>query len=100
MPDFEPELEDMQGLGDEDGEDFAQRDRLYEQAVRIVLQSGRGSVSLLQRKLEIGYTRAARLMDFMAKEGVVGGYKGSKAREVLLTLEEWEEQRRLTASSN
>jgi len=100
MPDFEPELEDMQGLGDEDGEDFAQRDKLYDQAVRIVLQSGRGSVSLLQRKLEIGYTRAARLMDFMAKEGVVGGYKGSKAREVLLTLEEWEEQRKLAASNN
>jgi len=65
-------------------------DELYEQAVRIVLESQRGSVSLLQRKLEIGYTRASRLVDFMAKEGIVGAYKGSKAREVLMTLEEWE----------
>ena len=65
-------------------------DDLYQQAVRIVLESQRGSVSLLQRKLEIGYTRASRLVDFMAKDGIVGSYKGSKAREVLMTLEEWE----------
>ena len=92
-PTFEPELEDIEDL-DGGGEDFANRDKLYDQAVRIVLQEGRGSVSLLQRKLEIGYTRAARLMDFMAKDGIVGGYKGSKAREVQMTLEEWEEIRR------
>jgi DNA segregation ATPase FtsK/SpoIIIE-like protein len=100
MPDFEPELDDMEGLDDEENGDFAQRDRLYEQAVRIILQSGRGSVSLLQRKLEIGYTRAARLMDFMAKEGIVGGYKGSKAREVLMTLHDWEEEQKAIASTN
>jgi S-DNA-T family DNA segregation ATPase FtsK/SpoIIIE len=65
-------------------------DELYEDAIRVVLESRRGSVSLLQRKLEIGYTRASRLVDYMAKDGVVGSYKGSKAREVLMTLEEWE----------
>jgi len=69
------------------------RDPLYEDAARIVLQSRRGSVSLLQRKLEIGYTRAARLVDMMAEDGIVGGYKGSKAREVIISLEEWEERR-------
>ncbi len=68
-------------------------DELYDDACRIVLESRRGSVSLLQRKLEIGYTRAARLIDMMAVEGIVGGYKGSKAREVIMTLEEWEEKR-------
>jgi len=68
-------------------------DDLYDDACRIVLESRRGSVSLLQRKLEIGYTRAARLVDMMAVEGIVGGYKGSKAREVIMTLEEWEEKR-------
>ncbi|MDA0836762.1 MAG: DNA translocase FtsK [Planctomycetota bacterium] len=92
-PTYEPELEDIEDL-DGGGEDFANRDKLYDQAVRIVLQEGRGSVSLLQRKLEIGYTRAARLMDFMAKDGIVGGYKGSKAREVQMSLDEWEEIRR------
>jgi len=55
-----------------------------------VLATGRGSVSLLQRKLEIGYTRAARLIDMMAAEGIVGDYKGSKAREVITSLEQWE----------
>lgn len=91
-PEYEAELQEMDDL-ESDVEDFGQRDSLYDQAVRIILQTRRGSVSLLQRKLEIGYTRAARLMDFMAKEGIVGGYKGSKAREVLLTLEEWEAAR-------
>ena len=68
-------------------------DDLYDPACRVVLESRRGSVSLLQRKLEIGYTRAARLVDMMAVEGIVGGYKGSKAREVIMKLEEWEEKR-------
>jgi len=67
-----------------------EKDELYEEAVRIVLESQRGSVSLLQRRLEIGYTRAARLIDVMAMDGLVGEYKGSKAREVLMTLEDWE----------
>ena len=69
------------------------KDDLYEEAVCIVLESQRGSVSLLQRRLEIGYTRAARLIDMMAADGLVGDYKGSKAREVLVSLEEWEARR-------
>ncbi len=69
----------------------SEQDELYGEAVRIILKSRRGSASLLQRALGIGYTRASRLLDIMTAEGVVGDYKGSKAREVLLTLEEWEE---------
>ncbi len=76
----------------------SEQDELYGQAVRIILKSRRGSASLLQRALGIGYTRASRLLDIMTAEGVVGDYKGSKAREVLLTLEEWEETQ--AASSN
>ena len=64
-----------------------------EEAVEIVLREGRGSVSLLQRNLQIGYGRAARLIDFMAEDGIVGTYKGSKAREVLMTLSDWEASR-------
>jgi len=66
----------------------SERDELYDDAVRIVVASGRGSVSLLQRRLEIGYTRAARLVDMMAEDGIVGEYKEGKARTVLLTDEE------------
>ncbi|NMC19355.1 MAG: DNA translocase FtsK [Thermogutta sp.] len=66
------------------------RDELYEAAVDIVIREGRGSVSLLQRALGIGYGRAARLIDYMAEDGIVGPYNGSQAREVLISLEEWE----------
>jgi S-DNA-T family DNA segregation ATPase FtsK/SpoIIIE len=65
-------------------------DELYDQAVEIVLANERGSVSLLQRRLGVGYGRAARLIDQMAEDGLVGNYAGSQARECLLTLEEWE----------
>ena len=65
------------------------RDDLYDAAVDIVIREGRGSVSLLQRSLGIGYGRAARLVDFMAEDGIVGTYAGSQAREVLITLEDW-----------
>jgi S-DNA-T family DNA segregation ATPase FtsK/SpoIIIE len=66
------------------------RDGLYESAVDVVVREGRGSVSLLQRALGIGYGRAARLIDYMAEDGLVGAYAGSQAREVLITPEEWE----------
>lgn len=66
------------------------RDDLYEAAVDVVVREGRGSVSLLQRCLGIGYGRAARLIDFMAEDQIVGEYNGSQAREVLISTEEWE----------
>jgi S-DNA-T family DNA segregation ATPase FtsK/SpoIIIE len=65
------------------------RDELYEQAIEVIVREGRGSVSLLQRALGIGYGRAARLVDFMAEDGIVGDYNGSQAREVLYTPEQW-----------
>lgn len=98
-PNFERELIELNVSGREgrpsDGGDFSSRDELYEQAVEIVVREGRGSVSLLQRALGIGYGRAARLIDFMAEDGVVGPYNGSNAREVLLLPEDWRARRRL-----
>jgi S-DNA-T family DNA segregation ATPase FtsK/SpoIIIE len=70
-----------------------ERDEMYERAVEVVISEGRGSCSLLQRALGVGYGRAARMIDHMAEDGIVGGYKGSKSREVICTLEEWEERR-------
>ena len=72
---------------------FKKRDDLYEAAVDIVVREGRGSCSLLQRAMGIGYGRAARLIDFMSEDGIVGQYNGSQAREVVITLEQWEEMR-------
>ncbi len=68
------------------------KDELYEAAVEVVIREGRGSVSLLQRALGVGYGRGARLIDFMAEDGVVGQYAGSQAREVLITMEQWAER--------
>lgn len=76
-----------------DADQLKSRDELYESAIDIVVREGRGSVSLLQRSLGIGYGRAARLIDFMAEDGLVGTYNGSQAREVLITLEDWEKRR-------
>jgi DNA segregation ATPase FtsK/SpoIIIE, S-DNA-T family len=72
---------------------FKKRDDLYEAAVDIVVREGRGSCSLLQRALGIGYGRAARLIDFMSEDGIVGQYNGSQAREVAITLDQWETMR-------
>ncbi|MFN7796786.1 MAG: DNA translocase FtsK, partial [Planctomycetota bacterium] len=72
---------------------FRKRDDLYEAAVDIVVREGRGSCSLLQRALGIGYGRAARLIDFMAEDGIVGEYAGSQAREVVITVDQWERMR-------
>jgi S-DNA-T family DNA segregation ATPase FtsK/SpoIIIE len=70
--------------------DLKKRDELYEDAVDLVVREGRGSVSLLQRGLGVGYGHAARLIDFMAEDNIVGPYNGSQAREVLITLADWE----------
>jgi S-DNA-T family DNA segregation ATPase FtsK/SpoIIIE len=64
----------------------SKRDVLYDEAVRVVQESGRASASLLQRRLQIGYTRAARLIDMMEENGVVGpDMGGSRGREVLIS---------------
>src|SRR4051812_29865905 len=72
------------------GGNFQSRDDLYDAAVDIVIRERRGSCSLLQRALGIGYGRAARLIDFMAEDGIVGQYNGSQARDVMISLEDWE----------
>jgi S-DNA-T family DNA segregation ATPase FtsK/SpoIIIE len=74
------------------------RDDMYEPAIEVVIREGRGSVSLLQRALGIGYGRAARLIDFMAEDGIVGGYNGAQAREVLYSPERWEQLKEGAAS--
>ena len=68
-------------------------DDRFEDAVEVILKTRRGSASLLQRALGIGYTRASRLIDLMTDAGIVGDHKGSKAREILVTLEDWEAAR-------
>jgi len=68
------------------------KDEVYDEAVRIVVETNQASVSVLQRRLRLGYARAARLIDMMEQEGIVGPYSGSKARELLVNREEWIKQ--------
>jgi S-DNA-T family DNA segregation ATPase FtsK/SpoIIIE len=88
-PQFHPELTQLRKV---DAADMP-RDDLFDEAVRVVLETKRGSVSLLQRRLSVGYARASRIIEMMAAAGILGEYKGSQAREVLMTLEEYESVR-------
>ncbi|HSZ54906.1 MAG TPA: DNA translocase FtsK [Tepidisphaeraceae bacterium] len=85
---YEPELVQIKPAGSVDSE--AAKDDLFDDAVKVVLETKRGSVSLLQRRLTIGYSRASRLIEAMAAAGIVGDYKGSQAREAMITAEQWE----------
>ena len=76
--------------GGEDGDDA---DEMLEAAIEIVVEAEMASVSLLQRKLKLGYARAARIVDQMEQRGVVGPYEGSKPRKVLMTKQEFMEKK-------
>ncbi|MGE3821685.1 MAG: DNA translocase FtsK, partial [Isosphaeraceae bacterium] len=91
---FSKELVQLQvsgAPGKDRGAGLKERDELYESAIEVIIREGRGSCSLLQRALGIGYGRAARLIDFMAEDGIVGEFKSGAAREVLYTWDEWEQ---------
>ncbi|HQP92092.1 MAG TPA: DNA translocase FtsK, partial [Candidatus Omnitrophota bacterium] len=66
-----------------------EKDELFDTASRLIIETGQASVSILQRRLRLGYTRAARLIDMMQDEGLVGPYRGSKPREILVDREKW-----------
>ncbi len=87
---FEPQLVQIKGANAGDVDEEAAKDPLFADAVRIVIETKRGSVSLLQRRLTIGYSRASRLIEAMASAGILGDHKNAQAREVAITIEEWE----------
>ncbi len=72
-------------------EDIVEDDLLPE-AAKLMIECGQASISMLQRRFRIGYARAARIMDIMESKGIVGGYEGSKPRNVFMTLEQWEDE--------
>ena len=94
-PDYSDELQKLvaksnTAAGESGDTGPRQSDDLYDNAIDVVVREGRGSVSLLQRCLGIGYGRAARMIDWMAEDGIVGEYNGAQAREVICSAEQWE----------
>jgi DNA segregation ATPase FtsK/SpoIIIE, S-DNA-T family len=88
-PDFDPEL--LESPVEEpteapDGEFSPDQDDLLEDAARIVVESETASVSMIQRRLRVGYTRAGRLIDMLERRGIISGYEGSKPRQVLVSM--------------
>jgi S-DNA-T family DNA segregation ATPase FtsK/SpoIIIE len=87
-PEIQEELleavEPKEGEGDGDSLD-PDSDDLLGEAIATVVQMGTASTSMLQRRLRVGYTRAGRLIDMMERRGVISGYEGSKARQVLIS---------------
>jgi S-DNA-T family DNA segregation ATPase FtsK/SpoIIIE len=81
-----PEFEDEESENKSDF-DLNDRDPLFEDAARIIVQTQQGSTSLLQRKLKLGYNRAGRIIDQLEAAGIVGPFEGSKAREVKIANE-------------
>jgi S-DNA-T family DNA segregation ATPase FtsK/SpoIIIE len=90
-PEYHQELVEIKTVADAEG---TADDDLFEEAVELVLREGRGSTSLIQRAFSVGYSRAARLVDAMAKMGIVGQHNGSNARAVLITIEQWQQMRK------
>lgn len=88
------------GDTEQTGEFSAERDPMFDRAVEIIIETGRGSVSLLQRRLAIGYGRASRLVDQMGAAGILSDHKGSVAREVLITMEDWQRMQALEAGDD
>jgi S-DNA-T family DNA segregation ATPase FtsK/SpoIIIE len=87
-PEFEAELLESHEEADDgggDGEFDPDSDDLLDEAIRLVVQTETASVSMIQRRLRVGYTRAGRLIDMLERRGVISGYEGSKPRQVLIT---------------
>jgi len=73
--------------------DSGDNDELLPRAIDMVMETGQASVSLIQRKFKVGYARAARIIDQMEARGIIGGYEGSKPRQILITKQQWQELR-------
>ncbi len=85
-PQYRDEIENFGKQTDTIGNLADESDELFDDAVRVVIETGQASISMVQRRLRVGYTRAARLIDMMELKGIVGPHMGSKARDILVSV--------------
>lgn len=89
-PQYDKKVMEVEAVkSDETGLD-SEEDPYFQQAGKILIETGQASISMLQRRMRVGYSRAARLIDMLEAKGVVGGHEGSKARNILMSIEEFE----------
>ena len=81
------------GAGGSAPEEVHEYDELLDAAIEVVVETGQASASMLQRRLKLGYARAARLVDQLEEKGIVGPFEGSKPRQLLITKEQWQEMK-------
>jgi S-DNA-T family DNA segregation ATPase FtsK/SpoIIIE len=77
-----------------------EKDELFDQAVKVIMESNQASVSILQRRMRLGYTRAARIIDMMEQEGLIGPFEGSKPRRILVDRTQWIEKPAVAQEEN
>lgn len=81
------------GSGGSVGDGSGEEDELLYEAIDVVMEGGQASVSMLQRRLKLGYSRAARIVDQMEERGIVGPFEGSKPRQILISKDDWREMK-------
>ncbi len=93
-------VEGMEAEETSSNDSGADLDEKIEEAIKIVIDAGQASTSLVQRRLKVGYARAGRMIDEMESLGIVGPHQGSKPRDVLMTYQEWLERKNLTGDTS
>ena len=89
-PKYQEGILDQEVITVDSSKEETEDDPLIPEVAKIFIENGQASISLIQRRFRIGYNRAARIIDIMEKKGIVGGYEGSKPRQVLISVEDYQ----------
>ena len=91
---IERQAEQMDGKGGgSSGDPGEDEDEMIEEAIDVIMDCRQASTSMLQRRLKVGYSRAARIIDQIEERGIIGPFEGSKPRQILISKEEWQEMK-------
>lgn len=90
---IERQAEQAEGKGGASGDPGEEEDNMIEEAIDVIMDCRQASTSMLQRRLKLGYSRAARIIDQIEERGIIGPFEGSKPRQILISKEEWQEMK-------